>query len=119
MNVLDRSALLSTVDGDEDLLRDLCALFLGSYPTFISQIRDAVTSNDGDALARAVHTLEGSGGHFLTDPARALLTDLQRIGRLQDLNTAPARLADLEAEINRLKPELSILAAGVIQSRDE
>ncbi len=117
--VLDHSVLLSFVDGDEDLLRRICSLFLRSYPGLIFEMRDALARNDGGALARAAHTLKGSGGFFLTDSVRNMLTDLELIGHAGDLNGAPARLVELEAEMERLKPELSILAAEEMQSHEE
>jgi HPt (histidine-containing phosphotransfer) domain-containing protein len=107
------------VDGDEDLLRDIVALFLSSYPAFISEIRDAIARNDSNALARAAHTLKGSGGFLLDDSATKLVSELELIGHGGDLNSAPARLVGLEAEMERLKPELFMLAAEGTQSQEE
>jgi HPt (histidine-containing phosphotransfer) domain-containing protein len=108
--VLDYSLLLSVADGDANLLRLLCALFLRSYPSVMTEIRDAIARNDGETLARAAHTLRGSAGYFVTDSTRSLLTDLEMIGDSGDLTKAPARLVDLEQEMERIKPELCGIA---------
>jgi HPt (histidine-containing phosphotransfer) domain-containing protein len=108
-NTLDRSVLLSFVDGEEDLLKAVVGLFLGSYPQILSAMRDAITRNDGGALARSAHTLRGSGGFFLTPFAHDTLTDLELLGRSGDLTTAQARLLEFETEMDRLKSELSAL----------
>ena len=108
--MLDHSILLSVVDGDEDLLRGICGLFLKGYPVQISEIREAITRADGKALARGAHTLKGSGGFFLTESAQNALADLEAMGQEGDLNSAPQRIADLEQEMELLKPELFMLA---------
>jgi two-component system, sensor histidine kinase len=116
--ILDRSALLSFVDGDETLLQAVCALFLGSCSPLISAMGDAIAQNDGDALARSAHTLRGSGAFFLTESARKTLTDLELAGRSGDLTSAPAQLVSFGAEMERLRPELSALAAETPQSEE-
>ena len=79
--MLDHSILLSVVDGDGDLLRGICGLFLEGYPVHLSMIREAITRADGKELARSAHTLKGSGGFFLTESAQSALADLEAIGR--------------------------------------
>jgi hypothetical protein len=108
--VLDHSVLLSFMGGDEKFLSQMCALFLATYPAYISQIRDAIARDDSEALARAAHTLRGSGGYFFPESALTIIIDLEKISHRRDLKSAPARLVDLEAELNRMKPELSLLA---------
>ena len=108
--VLDHSVLLSVVDGDEDLLRGICGLFLKGYPVHLSEIREAITRADGKALARSAHTLKGSGGFFLTESAQTALADLEAIGQEGDFSSAPQRLAELEHEMDLVKPELFMLA---------
>lgn len=115
---LDRSVLLSFVDGDATVLQAVCALFLINYSALISTMRDAITQNDGDALARSAHTLRGSGAFFLTESARNTIMDLELIGRSEDLTRALPRLVDFEAEMERLRPELSALAAETPNSGD-
>jgi HPt (histidine-containing phosphotransfer) domain-containing protein len=114
--LLDHSVLLSSVDGDMDLLRGISGLFLSSYPALISDMRDAIARDDSNALARAAHTFKGSGGYFLTDAAREGVVELELIAHGSDLSVATERLAELELEMERLKPELSIFAAEAAQS---
>jgi HPt (histidine-containing phosphotransfer) domain-containing protein len=110
VTALDHSVLMSFVDGDMDLLRSIIRLFLGSYPAFISDIRVAIERDDRNALARGAHTFKGSAGYFLTESARERLVELELIAHGGDLNNARELLDELEREVERLKPELSILA---------
>jgi len=116
--VLDHSLLLSSVDGDMDLLGRISELILNSCPSFISEIRKAIEGADRNALARAAHTFKGSGGYFLTNLARESLIELELIAQGSDLNGAAERLAAIEMEVERVKPELSILA-GNARRHDE
>ena len=117
--ILDRAVLLSFVDGDETVLQAVCALFLRNYSALISAMGNAIAQNDGEALARSAHTLRGSGAFFLTESSRKTLTDLELIGRRGDLTSARAQLVSFEAEMERLRPELSAIAVETPQIRDE
>ena len=107
---LDHSLLLAMVDGDNDLLRGVSGLFLDTYPRLMSAIHDAIARNDGNALGRAAHTLQGSGGYFLTDSSRKTLVELGRMAQEGNLCDAGERAAVLESELERLKPEVLRLA---------
>ena len=107
---LDHSILLAAVDGDDDLLRSISELFLRMYPAQLSQIQKAIAENSSSELARAVHTLKGSGGYFLTDHALTLIDDLERIAREGDLSSAGKQAVELETEMERVKPEVLRLA---------
>ena len=57
--VLDWQAALLRLDGDEDLLRELAALFLRDGPQLWRAVADALAAQDRDGAARAVHSLKG------------------------------------------------------------
>lgn len=116
---LDHSVLLAVVDGDNDLLRSISGLFLDSYPALMSGIHDAIARNDSDALVRAAHTFKGSGGYFLTDSARKTLVDLEQMARECNLSSAGERVAELESEIERLKPEVLMLATHGLRRQED
>jgi CheY-like chemotaxis protein/HPt (histidine-containing phosphotransfer) domain-containing protein len=57
--VLDWPAALLRLDGDEDLLRELAALFLQDGPQLWHEVTDALAAQDGKRAARALHSLRG------------------------------------------------------------
>jgi PAS domain S-box-containing protein len=57
--VLDWHAALLRLDGDEDLLHELAALFLQDGPQLWRDVRDARAAGDHARAARAVHSLTG------------------------------------------------------------
>ncbi len=116
---LDHAVLLAAVDGDNDLIRSISGLFLDSYPVLLTPINDAIARNDSNALVRAAHTLKGSGGYFLTDSARKTLADLEGMAHEGNLSNASERFAELKSEMERLEPELLMLATEGLPGRED
>ncbi len=110
---LDRDALLANLGGDRDLLAEIAGLFLKSYPNLVLEMRGAVTRNDATALASAAHALKGSVALFGVSSATDAAQRLETSARSGNLSAAPSDLATLEAEINRLVPNLDALAKDV------
>jgi two-component system, sensor histidine kinase and response regulator len=110
--LLDRSAMLDCVGGNQELLRAVTGVFLKNCPDLVSQIRSAVAEGDCHALKLAAHTLRGAASNFLTASAIQAATRLEQMGRESQLLSAEDELSTLEKEIARVEPELSTLAMG-------
>ncbi|HEX8089074.1 MAG TPA: response regulator, partial [Blastocatellia bacterium] len=108
-DAIDRDALLASVDGDMELLQEIAALFLKTYPKLLSEISNSVVTSDAEAVARAAHSLKGAGGLFLSDKALGLAQQLESAGEGGDMDEARKILADLTQEMTRLSPALSSL----------
>jgi two-component system, sensor histidine kinase and response regulator len=109
---LNRSIALERVGGDEELLREIAGLFLEDYPNLMTQIQQAVGNHDAHALERAAHSLKGSLSNFGSDAAYQASFELEQIGRSKNLDRAVAALANLEAVMHQIRPELELLSAG-------
>jgi HPt (histidine-containing phosphotransfer) domain-containing protein len=83
--VLDREAMLATVEGDLELLRELVELFLAECPGLVAEMRRALQQKDAATVERVAHTLKGAVGNF---------------GGLR--TSAAARAVEAEARANRL-----------------
>jgi two-component system sensor histidine kinase/response regulator len=57
---LDLAAMLQTVGGDRDLLREVAEAFLEEAPKLLDELRTATAEGDATSLARAAHTLKSS-----------------------------------------------------------
>ena len=104
--IVDRETLLNQFDGDQELLREVIAIFLEDHEHQIQQIVAAVTTGDAKTLEAAAHTLKGSVANFGAEPARTAAFALEQIGRSGNLNGAREALATLLREIDRVKAEL-------------
>jgi PAS domain S-box-containing protein len=113
---IDRAAALRTAGGDPTLLADLARLFLDDCPERLAELRAAVGGGDPDQVQRAAHVVKGSVATFAARGARDLAAELERAGRERCLDDAPALLAALEAELERvsgaLRQELTTSAAS-------
>ncbi|MET0625253.1 MAG: response regulator [Pyrinomonadaceae bacterium] len=105
------SALRARTEGDSDLARELILIFLDTYPRFLSEMREAVESGDGEALERAAHAMKGSVGYFNNKRASAAAERLEAVAVCGDLGAAPSALADLEQALGRLMTSMAALAA--------
>ncbi len=107
--VLDRAAVIASVDGDVEFLRELVEMFIEDYPRLLSEIREAVTRGDSKALESTAHTLKGSVGNFDAKAVFKAALKLENMGRNEDLSHAEEAYAALEKEFERLKPALESL----------
>lgn len=108
--LLDRSAALERIGGDEELLREIAGLFLAEYPILLQDIRVALESGDAEALERSAHSLKGSVANFEARPAVEAALRLEAMGRNRNLDRAPTVFTELEAVLRALHPELISLS---------
>jgi two-component system, sensor histidine kinase and response regulator len=111
--LLDRTAMLDFVGGDQKLLRAVIGVFLKNCPDHVSGIRSAIAEGDGDALRIAAHNLRGAASIFLSPSAIQSLTRLEQMGRESQVLSAEDQLSTLEKEIARFEFGLSTLAMGL------
>jgi HPt (histidine-containing phosphotransfer) domain-containing protein len=106
---LDIPAVLDRVGGDEELLREITAIFLDDYPNLIAEIREAIEKQDHKRLEVAAHTLKGSVANFGAQDAMQAAYRLELLGRSRQLLEAPDALRVLEAQFSVLQPALEKL----------
>jgi signal transduction histidine kinase/CheY-like chemotaxis protein/HPt (histidine-containing phosphotransfer) domain-containing protein len=107
--ILDRETLLSRVDNDTELLKEIAGLFLESCPKLMADIQAAVSNRDMKGLERAAHTLKGSVSNFFAQEAVDAALQLESIARSGDTAQAEGALRELEEKIERLMPALAAL----------
>jgi HPt (histidine-containing phosphotransfer) domain-containing protein len=112
--VIDRPALLATVEGDIELAKELAQLFLEDYPHRLAELREAISARDATALARSAHTLKGATSNLAAHAASAAALYLEQLARTDDLAQAAAVYTSLENEIERLVPVLTALTKEII-----
>jgi len=110
--VFDQRAALEQVDGDEQLLNELMALFQQEGARMLGEVRAAITQGDAGALRRAAHSLKGSAGSVGARLTVEAAQRLETIGTQGDLAEAATALTDLERELDRFR---AAITAAVIQ----
>lgn len=110
--VLDLETALERVGGDEDLLREISAIFLQECPPAITELRSAVAARDPVTIERKAHSLKGSISTFGNgEPFHDALT-LEQQGRNRDLTEVDQNLQRFEASLDRLCGELQALVGN-------
>src|SRR5439155_61034 len=106
---LDRVAILARIDGDEELLKELVAVFLDDSVQLMNEIREALARRDSKMLQCAAHALKGSAANFGTSAVCEAASRLEMIGQNENLVGAEAAWAELEEAMKNLKPALRSL----------
>ncbi len=93
---------LARIEGDTALFDEMAVLFFEEYPKALIKMREAITRQDGQALAYSANALKGALGNFAATKAIDTTLRLELMGRHGDLALAHPTLADLEKQLMRL-----------------
>jgi PAS domain S-box-containing protein len=91
----DFQAALARVDGDQELLEELSALFLKHHEAELAKLHLSLETGDAEALERSAHCLNGTLGSLAAEQARreaAAVEQLAHQGRLQEAAESCRRL---------------------------
>lgn len=97
-----KEVALERIGGDEELLRELCQIFLGEYPKLLDKVREAIAAGNADAVQRAAHSLKGEVSYLGAPSATEIARLLEDMGRAKDLSRAPETLISLEQALTIL-----------------
>jgi HPt (histidine-containing phosphotransfer) domain-containing protein len=107
--VFDRDLALGCFDGDMGLLLEIAQMYLLEGPSRMEEIRVALKDSDAPAVVHAAHRLRGSlgalGACLAADAAQAL----ESLASDGDIHEIAGAVADLEREVERLRPVLEDL----------
>jgi PAS domain S-box-containing protein len=109
-SVMDRSAALRRVQGDEALLSELASVFLEDYPRQVSAIRESVVPRDAARLQREAHALKGAAATLAAPLVSAAAQRLESLAQDEDWLQLEEAIAALEAALPPLEAELQQLA---------
>lgn len=107
--IIDRAIIMERVGGDEELLREITAIFLEEYPSLMNEIKAAVATRDAKRLEESAHALKGSVANFGATAATQAAYRLETLGRHGDMQNADRAFEDLLVEFQHLHPALEAL----------
>jgi len=102
----NRTEALGRIGGDEQLLSDLCHIFLEESPKLLLALRRAVDAGDAEAVMRSAHSLKGEASYLGAPATSEAARQLEQMGQSKDLSLARDTLSILEREIASLHLEL-------------
>jgi HPt (histidine-containing phosphotransfer) domain-containing protein len=105
---------LKLLNGDFELLRELCQIFLTESPKLMQKLQQALLEKDADALMRAAHRLKDEVSYLGAPRAMLAAAQLEEIGHGKDLSRAREVLTVLQNETSTLQLGLQQLLMGLI-----
>ena len=87
--------LIRRLGGDEELAREMTAVFLQDAPRLLLELEVAVQRGDADAVRRAAHACKGAAANF-DETAAAAAAALEKAGKGGDLSRCPEMLDALQ-----------------------
>lgn len=108
----DRVEALDRLGGDEELLRELCGIFLAESPKLLQKLRQAIAESDPGGMMRAAHSLKGELGYLGAEVAVQAARKLEDMGHEKNLSNAAEVFALLEREFAGLHAGLKDFAGA-------
>ena len=96
--VFDRDNLISRLMDDEELAREVVALFLADTPNLIGELQAFLAAGDAASAERHAHSIKGSASNVGGESLRAEAYEIEKAVKVGDLAAALARLPALEAK---------------------
>lgn len=91
----DRAAALRNLENNEDLLKEIAAIYLDDIGGELDAMRLAVRQGDMETLFRVAHTLKGTLSTFCADEAFDAASQIVHLTRAGDRDAAARQLAVL------------------------
>ena len=112
-SLIDFGELLSRVENDRELMRDLLSIFKEEFPRHQRALREAVESLDAKQVASEAHTLKGMLSNLAAREAAVAASRLEQLGR--DGKSAEFResLVRFDNIVEELLPQLDACMAEV------
>jgi len=99
--------LLERVDGDEELLREVVAIFLEDTPGLLDALKQGIDAGVPEAVAKAAHTLKGSSANLAANRLRHQAQQLELQAKSGDLASSVVLYQALETEFSALRNHLN------------
>lgn len=93
----DRSFALEQAGDEEEVLKELLALFRESSMSDFAKITAGITAGDALAVADAAHSIKGAAASMGLESIRHVCHEIEKAGRAGSLDQAASHIGDLES----------------------
>jgi CheY-like chemotaxis protein len=97
-----KSDVLDGLGGDENLLQEICSIFLQESPKLMQKLREGIAARDSEAVAHAAHSLKGELVYLSNQEAALAASELEDMGHEKNLSRAGEPFSLLERELCNL-----------------
>lgn len=110
---INTKELLTRVENDRALMRDLLLIFKEEFPRHHQALREAVQKLDAQKVAAAAHTLKGMLANLAAAEAADAAARLENMGRSGETAKLTAALAAFDKIAEEMLPQLDSCMAEV------
>jgi PAS domain S-box-containing protein len=104
--VFDQGAVLDSLDGDIDLLREIVGISVTQFSKHMENLRGGISKKDAKSIERAAHALKGTAANLLARGVMDAGYKLEQIGRSGSVEGSVEALVLLEDELGKLQMAL-------------
>jgi len=105
--VFDKAGMMAGLMDDEELVRTVARVFLADIPRQLEALRGYLQAGDASGAERQAHSIKGASARVRGEALRAVAFVMERAANARDLDTVKARMAELEAQFDRLKQAMT------------
>ena len=102
-DVLDRAALLETLDGDEESWNEIIETFVDDVPEQLAKLKQGLDGNDAALVERQAHRIKGASANVGAGRMRDWAARLEETGHAEQLEGALDTFGELEEEFARVR----------------
>ncbi len=113
--VFDHAAALAMI-GDEEVLRDVAAMFVAGAPKQVQELEAALAAGNGLALKRAAHTLKGLFATFAAGDGEQAAKELELTAVGSGIEVDDSRYTDL---VRRVRGHVQALCDALTRYLDD
>jgi HPt (histidine-containing phosphotransfer) domain-containing protein len=110
---VDLAELLSRLDNDRELLRELMAIFKDEFPRLIEALQNAVAARDMKEISVLSHTLKGMLANLAVTNAAAAAAQLEKLAHAGAQALIPDAFTAFQLEVEGLLTEMETYVAEV------
>ena len=97
-----KTEALDRVGGDDQLLQELCAIFLRESPRLVEKLKQAIAEKDATTVQKVAHSLKGEVSYLSAEGVTRMARSLEQMGEEKELSGAEALLDSLEVALRDL-----------------
>ena len=105
--VFDKTGMMARLMDDEDLAQTVATGFLEDIPRQIVALRRYLEAGNAAGVERQAHTIKGAAANVSGEILRAVAFEIEKAGKIGDLDTVEARMTDIETQFERLKEAMT------------
>jgi two-component system sensor histidine kinase/response regulator len=108
--IFDKKILLSRLDGDEEIFREIVQAFLEDTPLQMEKLKQALQEGNIVGVERQAHLLKGAAMNMGGKEMQTVAWEMEVVARDGDLSRARSLVEKLDPAFERLKGALSNLS---------